>query len=121
MKRRLPEDKVRILTDKQKRPINVEMLKHPRCNPHIWMKLKAATRRGDIRLGHVGDKMIKLLIANTKTVASLAKLKDEIKSNQKKQVKDITRELLDATQIGVMGLHELNQKRRSDIRPTPVI
>ena len=116
MKKRLPEDKVRILTDRQKRPSNVEMLKNPRCNPHIWMKLKAATRRGDIRLGHVGDKMIKLLIANIKTVASLAKLKDEIQSSQKKQVKDIMRELLDATQIGVIGLHELNPKRRSDMK-----
>ena len=49
-------------------------------------------------------------------MASLAKLKDEIQSSQKKQAKDITRELLDATQIGVIGLHELNQKRRSDMK-----
>ena len=88
IKKRIPEEKVRVLLDKQIRPRNVEMLQNPKCNPHIWMRLKAATRRNDIRTGHIDDKITRLIIANTKTVASLALFKDKIPSTH---TKDITK------------------------------
>ena len=117
IKKRIPEEKVRVLLDKQIRPSNVEMLRNPKCNPHIWMRLKAATRRNAIRTGHIGDKITLLIIANTtKTVASLALFKDKIPPTHTKEVKDITKSLLDATQLGVVALHEVNQKRRSDMK-----
>ena len=56
------------------------------------------------------------LLANTNFVTSLTSLKDKVHGETKKEVRAIAKSALEAVQVGALALHEINQKRRGDMK-----
>ena len=92
------------------------MLTNPRVNQHIWVKLKESTKKTDLRLSHVGEKIVKALISSTKNVERLTALKSQLSGQTKQEIKAITKSTLEAIQFTIMALHELSQRRRQEMK-----
>ena len=56
------------------------------------------------------------MVATTKLVTSLTSLKDKVHGETKKEVKAIANSALEAVQVWALALHEINQKRRGDMK-----
>ena len=117
LKNKLTEDKAKELLAKYLRPENVPTLANPRVNAHIWAKLKEPTRKADIRLSHVGEKLVKGVIGSTKVANQLFDLKSKVLGDTRKEVKSIMRTALDTVRLGAAAVHELSQKRRQALKP----
>ena len=107
LQHRLPDEKVRELLDKNTRPTNIPLLVNPKVNSEIWSKLKEPTKKSDLRLAHVGDKVVKVLIASVKHVSQLTELRDKVLGDTRKSVQDIAKQAIDFIQLGTLVLHEL--------------
>ena len=116
LKTKIPEERSKTLLEKFVRPENIPLLVNPRVNQHIWMKLKQNTRKGDLRLTHIGDKVVKTLVALTTIVERLNALKDQVKGDAKTEIKSITKAGLEAVQVSALALHEVSQRRRSEMK-----
>ena len=110
MKNMISEVRGKELLDKYIRPANIVSLLNPRVNSQVWQRLKEMTKKSDLRLGHIGDKLIKMILANVSMVLALTTLKDQVLGQTRKAVKDIARSGLDAIQLGAVTMHELSAK-----------
>ena len=61
VKMRLSEDRTEPLLEKYLQPSNIALLINPRCNQHIWMKLKDSTLKADLCISHVSDNVVKVV------------------------------------------------------------
>ena len=113
---RLLEDRIKKLLDSNKRPANIHLLTNPHVNAHIWAKLKENMRREDNKLTKVGERLARYLVMSTIIVERLAKLKDQVLGDTRRQIKDIAKLALDAIQFGALTMQELNQRRRSNVK-----
>ena len=116
LKRRLPEEKGKALMEKFKRPGNVEMLTHPPVNDNVWKTLKNGTRTQDLKFQHISEKLIKFIIASSELSDKLHSLTESVPSGAQKKLQDVTIQSLEVLKVGAMTLHELNQKRRDNMR-----
>ena len=76
---------------------------------------KASTWKADLRMSHVGDKVVKMLVANTTLVTSLTSLKDKIHGKTKKEVKAIAKSALEAVQVGLSRCTRLTRSGRHKV------
>jgi len=113
---RMPEEKSKPMLDSLLRPANVPMLVNPRVNGDIWSKLKTETKSTDLKISKIGEKVVKMLVANINVTAKLSALKASVLGETRKAVKDLTKLSLDAIQVGAIALQDINQKRRDLMR-----
>ena len=92
------------------------MLTNLCVNAHIWENLKENTRREDNKLAKLGERLACYLVVSTIIVEWLAKLKDQVLGDTRRQIKDIAKSALDTIQFGALTMQELNQTRRSNIK-----
>ena len=67
----MTEEKIKKLLDLLKRPANVQLLTNPRVNSHIWGKLREFTRKSDLKMVQVGERLVKYLVASTVVIEKL--------------------------------------------------
>ena len=116
LKNRLSEERAKTLLDKHLRPSNIPMLVSSRVSQHIWMKLKHERKRMYLRLGQVRERLVKSLLAITRVIVSLTALKAKVLRDTRKEIKAITKATLEAVQIGTLAIHELNQRRCTEMK-----
>ena len=112
LKFRVSEEQGKELMDKYQRPSNIPMLTNPKVNLQIWAKLKDNTKKGDLRLAHVGDRLVKMIISGVNLVKELTDMKDKVSGDTRQQVRELMRPALDTVQLGTQALHELSQPQR---------
>ena len=115
--KRMTKDKIKTLMEKTTKPSNATILTAPRVNQQIWMKMKPETRSKDIKLTKISEKVAKGLIAVARVAEGLGSMKEKVeKEGVKKELKTLTRQALEALQLGAASLQDLSQKRRSEIK-----
>ena len=106
----VPDDKVREIADKLKRPQNCDALTVPKVNQELWPKLKRPTRNRDLKLQKTQGLLIKASIP-------LITLMDANINDKSSEGKARLQMAMDAFRLLATAVAQLSFRRREFIAP----